>query len=131
MRIRSLKILPMKPPVIVTLETSIESFKSTVSEGADEILNIASMRVCNDVYIIYAPMAHLAGCEANRKVNGEIISGTFFIIGVDEHTLPVSLTDEQVWEYYKRFRIPERYSYTEVLDNWIENFEKEIDEMAV
>ena len=89
------------------------------------------MRFSNDVYIIYAPMAHLAGCEANRKVNGEIISGTFVIVGVDEHTLPVSLTDDQVWEYYKRFRIPERYSYTEVLDNWIANLEKEIDEMAV
>ena len=131
MRIRALKVLPMKHPVMVMIETSIESFKAIVSEGADEILDVASMRICNDVYIIYAPMAHLAGCEANRKVNGEIISGTFLIVGIDKQTLPVSLTDEQVWEYYKRFRIPERYSYTEALDNWIENFEKEIDEMAV
>lgn len=131
MRIRALKVLPMKHPVMVMIETSIESFKAIVSEGADEILNIASMRICNDVYIIYAPMAHLAGCEANRKVNGEIISGTFIIVGVDEHTLPISLTYEQVLEYYKRFRIPEMYSHTEVLDNWINRLEEEIDEMAV
>lgn len=131
MRIRALKVLSMKHPVMVTLDTSIESFKAIVSEGADEILNVASMKLSNDVYIIYAPMAHLAGCEANRKVNGEIISGTFIIVGVDEHTLPISLTDEQVLEYYKRFRIPERYSYSEVIDAWIRNLEKEIDEMAV
>ena len=129
--INVLKVKPNEPPLFMGVEPSIESFRAMVSDGADESLDIVSMRLSNDVYIIYAPMAHLAGCEANRRVNGEIISGTFIIVGVDEHTLPVSLTDEQVWEYYKRFSIPERYSYTEVLDNWIANLEKEIDEMVV
>ena len=131
MLVNVLKVPPNDHPLLIGIEPSIESFRAMVSEGADEILDIVSMRLSNAVYIIYAPMAHLAGCEANRKVNGEIISGTFIIVGVDEQTLPVSLTDDQVWKYYKRFRIPERYSYTEVLDNWIANLEKEIDDMAV
>jgi len=131
MRIKALRVAPMGSPVTITLEASIESFRNVVSKGADEILDVASKKLSNDVYIIYAPMAHLAGCEANRKVNGEIISGTFLIVGIDKQTLPVSLTDEQVLEYYKRFRIPERYSYSEVIDAWIRNLEKEIDEMAV
>ena len=131
MLINVLKVRPDEYPLFMGVEPSIESFRAMVSDGADESLDIVSMRLSNDVYIIYAPMAHLAGSEANRKVNGEIISGTFIIVGVDEQTKPISLTDDQVWEYYKRFRIPERYSYTEVLDNWIANLEKEIDDMAV
>ena len=57
------------------------------------------------------PLLNLKG---NRRIENEIIAGTFIVVGIDENGNFKSLTDEQLLRYSDRFKEIEEYSDEEV-----------------
>lgn len=129
--IEALKIAPMHTPSVTTLEANMAAFNRAVSIGADEELRAVAKKIGKCAYILYAPDAFFAGLNANRMVQGEIISGVFYIVAVDKNLHPISLTEDQIMKYMMLFFAPEFYDESETLRNWSEQLIKEIDSMDV
>ena len=51
----------------------------------------------------------LLNLKGNRRIENEIIAGTFIVVGIDENGNFKSLTDEQVSRYSDRFKEIEEY----------------------
>jgi hypothetical protein len=56
----------------------------------------------------------LIGLPGNRKVNGDIIAGTFFLCSSDPYGNTISLPDRLIEKYAKQFAQPEHYTAAEV-----------------
>ena len=67
--------------------------------------------------------------KGNRKVNDEIIAGTFFIVGIDDKGYISSLDDELLEKYKKRFWNIENYTDKEVIKSYWNKFEETINLM--
>ena len=63
------------------------------------------------------------------KVNGEIIAGTFFVVGVDDNYFIASLSDEDILKYKESFRNIEIYTDKEVRESYWNKFEESINLM--
>ena len=66
------------------------------------------------------------GGEGNRRINGQIIAGVFYVVGHSGYDL-VSLTDEQITRYMLAFWDPEFYAPDETIDSWFEVMERSLD----
>lgn len=130
-QIKCLAVAPMHTPSVTTLEATVAAFNRAVSIGADEELRAVAKKIGKCTYILYAPDAFFAGLDANRMVQGEIISGVFYVVAVDKDTHPISLTEDQMMKYMLLFFDPEFYDDSETLRNWSEQLIKEIDSMDV
>ena len=124
-----LKVEPRKEPVMASLEPTLEALRNAVSAGTEELVNIRSKEVGDGAYIVYAADGIIHDLEPNRKVGGEIICGTFFVVAVSDEGYATTLTYGQVREYSEMFREIENYSYSEALKDWSVRFRKELDEM--
>ena len=133
--IKCLSVAPMCSPWVTTIEASMDAFNKAVSIGADEELvddiRAVVKKIGKRTYAVYAYDGVFAGLEANRKVDGEIISGVFYVVAVDKNGHPTSMTEEQMLKYMMRFYEPEEYSCCDVLENWSDKLLKELDDMAV
>lgn len=65
--------------------------------------------VCNDE-------AKLNGMDGNRRINGDVIAGPFFVVGEDGENFR-SLTDTEMQKYMQRFKEIEDISPEEVEEN--------------
>ena len=129
--IKCLMVMPMHTPQVTTLEVSMEAFSKAVSIGSEEDLRLTAKKIGKRTYILYAADALFAELAANRKVDGEIISGTFYVVAVDKERILVSLSEEQMMRYMMMFYEPERYSGKEVISNWCHCAIKEFESMAM
>ena len=129
--IKCLSVSPGCSPWVTTIETSVDAFNKAVSIGAEDELRAVAKRIGKYTYVLYAYDGMFAGLDVNRKVDGEIISGVFYIIAVDKKGHPISMTDKQMMKYMMQFYEPEHYSYRDVLSNWSDYMLKELDDMAV
>ena len=68
----------------------------------------------------------LLNLKGNRKVNDEIIAGTFFIVGIDDKGYISSLDDELLEKYKTRFWNIENYTDKEVSKSYWNKFEETI-----
>ncbi len=64
--------------------------------------------------------------KGNRKVNGEIIAGTFLVVGFDEQGYIASLSDEDILKYKERFWNIEIYANRETLKSYWDKFEESL-----
>ena len=124
-----LKIEPRKEPMMIALEPTLEALRNAVSAGTDESVNVRSKEVGGCAYIVYAADGIIHDLEPNRKVDGEIICGTFFAVAVNDEGYATTLTYGQACEYSEMFREIENYTYSEALKDWSGRFRKELDEM--
>lgn len=129
--IKCLMVMPMHTPQVTTLEVSMKAFSKAVSIGSEEDLRLTAKKIGKNTYILYAADALFAELAANRNVNGEIISGTFYVVAVDKERIPVSLSEEQMMRYMMMFYEPERYSYRDVVTNWSKYMMKELECLSV
>jgi hypothetical protein len=109
--LRILVVEPHKEPYIANIPDDYKSFQKIVG-GTFECIYPDENTVifCNDE-------AKLIGLEGNRKINSDIIAGTFAIAGDNHEGDTISLTDEQIEKYSARFKEPEVYTTEEVEDN--------------
>lgn len=94
---------PYESEVINTLrgqQTAVNGYIEHINNGDGTYL------VCNEE-------GKLQGLPANRRYNGDILVGPFFIAGAGDYEL-CSLSDEQAAAYMERFAEPEQIDQSEV-----------------
>lgn len=100
---RVLMVEPMKNAYVKEIDGSLKSMQELVKGTIQAIYPFEDRvaLVCNDD-------GKLLGMQPNRDLpeSQDIIVGPFFICGLGKEDF-VSLTDEQVEQYMKRFRDPE------------------------
>ena len=117
--VTALMIKPGEHPIITMLCDTAEYLNHAVSLGSDEICFAQARRLENGLAILHADSCISFGFPANRKVNGKLISGTFYIVGVTDGKLR-SLTDREISKYTTQFWHAESYTEDEVLEAWLD-----------
>lgn len=97
--IHVLKVEPGRPPKEMTIPHTLEVFQNTVG-GSIEILDLDS-----DACLVCNEEGKLIGLPANRRIGGDIIAGTFLIVGAADGDL-CSLSDDAAAYYTKHFAEP-------------------------
>ncbi len=98
-QIRALRFEPGKAPEAVTLPNTLKAFQAEVG-GYIETLGLDgdAVLVCNEE-------GKLLGLSANRRVGGDVIAGTFLIVGSADGEF-CSLSGEDAAHYAQRFAQP-------------------------
>ncbi|NLL67845.1 MAG: DUF3846 domain-containing protein [Clostridiaceae bacterium] len=105
---RVLMIEPMKEPYVVDIGNDLKSMQDVVG-GLIEVINLE-----DDIVMVDNEEGKLIGLEGNRRVGRDIIAGTFFLCGSNDEGEFVSLTEEQIDKYTKRFKESEYYTAEQV-----------------
>jgi len=87
MKQKTIKVLMVEPgnhPTEVTLDNTLDSLQKAVSIGVSYIGLIEIIPIDKKTVILCNEEGKLNGLEGNRKINGDIIAGTFYICGEDE-----------------------------------------------
>lgn len=109
--IRVLKIEPGRPPEEVMMANTLEALQGAVG-GLIEVVTLDS-----DVCLICNDEGKLIGLPGNRRLRGDIIAGTFVIVGDDGDGGLCSLSDDAVCKYTEQFATPELFEPNEVQDS--------------
>lgn len=110
MKIKALKIEPKKNPVVVEMENTLEELQRAVDGYIEAVYPFE-----DPVAIIANEEGKLNGLPLNRALKDDdgkvydIIAGTFVLAGCGEDGDFVSLTDEQLNRYEKRFHDAETF----------------------
>lgn len=108
--LRVLMVEPHESPYELFITDQINDLQETVG-GLIEIIGNGdgTLLVCNDE-------AKLNGMDGNRRIDGDVIAGPFFVVGEDGENFR-SLTDEEMQKYMQRFGEIEDISPEEVKEN--------------
>lgn len=104
---RVLYVEPHKAPYVAEIENTLKGQQRAV-QGLIEYIpnNDGTIIVINDE-------SKINGMEGNRRIEGDVIAGPFFIAGDAGEEL-CSLSDEQIEKYEKRFAEPEEITEEEI-----------------
>lgn len=97
--IQALKVEPGKAPETVSMPNTLESFQAAVG-GYIETLGL-DCGVC----LICSEGGKLMGLPANRPIGGDIIAGTFLIVGEEDGEF-CPLSDADITHYAEKFAQP-------------------------
>ena len=103
-----LKVEPGKHPEVVTIGTKLEDLQNAVG-GLIEFYTLEP-----NVDILCNEEGKLIGLEGNRKINNDIIAGTFYVVGSDDNGDIISISNETIEKYKQRFWDIETYTQEEV-----------------
>lgn len=110
---RVLFVTPHHTPVEIRISDDLKSMQRAVG-GLIEMIcpfeDESAILVCNEE-------GKLNGMEGNRRLEGDVVAGPFFIIRDDGEGGTTDLTDEQVQKYAHRFAKPEDISPEEIEDH--------------
>ena len=99
MDIQVLKIVPGQAPETVTMPNTLDAFQAAVGGDIEAVgLDANAILVCNEA-------GKLIGLPANRELNGDIIAGTFLVVGAEEGEF-CSLSDADAAHYAEKFAEP-------------------------
>lgn len=97
--IRVLKVEPGTAPEIVTMPNTLDAFQEAVGGCIETVgLDANTVLVCNEE-------GKLTGLPANRQAGGDIIAGTFLIVGAEDGEF-CSLSDADAAHYAEQFAQP-------------------------
>jgi hypothetical protein len=105
--ITTVKVEPMKEPVIACLKNDLDSLQKAVSIGAPEQGLIEFVWLEDNVSILCNEEGKLIGLEPNRRLGDDILCGVFYIVAENDEGELISLTDLQQERYSKMFRDPD------------------------
>ena len=105
--ITTVKVEPMKEPVIACLKNDLDSLQKAVSIGAPEQGLIEFVWLEDNVSILCNEDGKLIGLEPNRRLGDDILCGVFYIVAENDEGELISLTDLQQERYSKMFRDPD------------------------
>ena len=112
--IKALMVEPLKEPKVVTLKTDLESLQQAVSIGADYQGLIEIISLGDGTCILCNEEGKLIGLDGNRRIGNDIIAGVFYVVGENDEGELISLTEQQLEFYEKRFFFPEYYTKEDV-----------------
>ena len=114
--IKVLKVAPHFKPEIVELKNNLEDLQEAVSEGADNVGLIEIIPLTDTASLLCNEEGKLIGLEPNRRIDHDIICGTFYVVGEDREGNLTSLSAKDI-EYFKvRFAVPEDISVEESMN---------------
>ena len=102
-KIKVLQIEPMMPPKVYYIEPTMKAFRDAVNADNIEYGGVEAKKLERQVYAIFNKHRFLADLEPNRRIGDDIIAGTMYVVAINEHRFPISLTDEQTEKYALRF----------------------------
>ena len=105
--ITTVKVEPMKEPVIACLKNDLDSLQKAVSIGAPKQGLIEFVWLEDNVSILCNEEGKLIGLEPNRRLGDDILCGVFYIVAENDEGELISLTDLQQERYSKMFRDPD------------------------
>ena len=109
-----LKIVVVEPgrePYVSEMRRGLKPAQDVVGGYIEHVYNgDGTINVCNEE-------GKLNGLEGNRRIAGDVLVGTFFVVGDSGDGDYRSLTDEECEEYMERFAEPEEISQEEIDEN--------------
>lgn len=127
--IKTLMVKPNEHPKEAYIPNGYTYFKHLVSMDNYYICDAEIIVLDKDAGLLRNKEGALLGLKGNRKVNDEIIAGTFFIVGIDDKGYISSLSDELLEKYKKRFWNIENYTDKEVSKSYWDKFEETINSL--
>ena len=127
--INVLMVKPMEHPKAVVIPNNITAFNRLVSMDNYYTCYAEILLIDSYIGILRNSEGSLLNLKGNRRINDEIIAGTFFVVGFDEHGFIASLSDEDIKKYSERFWKVEKHTDKEVSKAYWDNWEREIDSM--
>ncbi len=112
--IKVLMVEPGKHPKVTTLATDLDSLQKAVSIGADYQGLIEIISIGNGDCLLCNEEGKLSGLEGNRRLGEDIIVGVFYIMSEDKDGNLVSLSEQKIRHYMKRFWEPETFEQAEI-----------------
>lgn len=107
---RVVMVEPHEAPYELNITDQLEDLQETVGGMIEVIGNgDGTLLVCNEE-------SKLMGMDGNRRLNGDVIAGPFFVVGTDGENFR-SLTDVEVERYKQRFAEIEDISPEEVQEH--------------
>ena len=97
--INALMVKPQEHPKRVIIPNNITAFNHLVSLDCYYTCKAEIIVIENGIGILRNSEGALLDLKGNRKINGEIIAGTFFVISFDEHGFITSLSEENIKKY--------------------------------
>ncbi len=120
-KIRGIHVRVGEKPEVIEFENKYQELRRLVGGNIELVpLDKNTIMFCNGE-------GKLIGLDGNRKLdNGDIIAGNFIILGDDGGEKSISLTDEQVEKYMKRFDTIEYYICMQTNDDESDDLEKSL-----
>lgn len=112
--IKVLMVEPGKHPRVTTLGNDLDSLQKAVSIGADYQGLIEIICIGNGDCLLCNEEGKLIGLEGNRRLGDDIIVGVFYIMSEDEDGNLVSLSEQKIRHYMKRFWEPETFDRADI-----------------
>ena len=122
-------VKPMEHPKVVTIPNNITTFNRLVSMDNYYTCDAEILLIESYIVILRNFEGSLLNLKGNRKVNDEIIAGTFFVVGFDEHGFISSLSDDNIQKFSERFWETEEYDDKEVNKAYWDSFVMSIESM--
>ena len=105
--LRVVMVEPHEAPYELNITDQLEDLQETVGGMIEVIGNgDGTLLVCNEE-------SKLMGMDGNRRLNGDVIAGPFFVVGTDGENFR-SLTDAEVNRYLQVYAKPQQISQREV-----------------
>ena len=105
--LRVVMVEPHEAPYELNITDQLEDLQETVGGMIEVIGNgDGTLLVCNEE-------SKLMGMDGNRRLNGDVIAGPFFVVGTDGENFR-SLTDAEVNRYLQVYAEPQQISQREV-----------------
>lgn len=101
---------PGKKPYKAEIENKLEAMQKTVGG----LIEVTYPFYSDNAIVFSNEESKLIGMEGNRKINGELYAGPFFIAGDNGEGETISLTEEQISKYSEQFKTPEQYTTQDV-----------------
>ena len=115
-KIRVLLIEPKEHPKSHTIEPTRHAFEKAVNVGAAYNGKVEAKKLGRGIYAVYNKDRFLSDLVPNRRIGDDIIVGKMFVVAVDDHRKPISMTDEQMIKYALRFWHAEEFDNMECLN---------------
>ena len=122
-------VKPMTHPKVVTIPNNITTFNRLVSMDNYYTCDAEILLIESYIGILRNSEGALLNLKGNRKINNEIIAGTFFVVGFDEHGFISSLSDDNIQKFSERFWQTEEYDDKEVSEAYWNSFIMSIESM--
>ena len=106
-----LKVLYVEQPYKTEIPNRLRFMQQAV-QGLIEFVPLS-----DNVTLVCNEEGKINGMQGNRRIEGDVIAGPFFIVGDDAEEGLRSLTEDEMNQYMERFQMPEDITQEEVEAN--------------